>query len=291
MFRRRGCRFAEKDMRQYFHKSRFPAGYIRPPPREPAMPDIDVRVDHAIATVTLDRSTQRNAMTLAMWRELARLFGELGRDGAVRVIMLTGAGGHFSVGADITEFDALRADAAQSAAYEQAVDACSDAIAAAPKPTIAVVDGYCLGGGCHLAMACDFRFAGDLTVFGIPAARLSIVYGLRSTRRLLALVGLANAKRVLFAGERFGAAEALRIGLADVVADHAIRAADEFAATLVDNAPLSIAGAKLMLDGLAMGTLDPAAAQAAIDRAAQSEDYAEGRRAFAEKRRPAFRGR
>jgi enoyl-CoA hydratase/carnithine racemase len=246
-----------------------------------------------IAVVTLDRPRQRNAMTLAIWRGVASVFGELGRNAEVRAIMLTGAGGNFSVGADISEFDEVRATSEQSAAYEVAVDACSDAIAAAPKPTIAVISGYCLGGGCHLAMACDFRFADPSASFGIPAARLSIVYGLCSTQRLLALVGLTQAKRILFTGERFDAAHALRIGFVDAVADDAMKAARDFAGGLARNAPLSIAGAKFMLNALAMGNgaLDSTTAQAIIDRAGDSEDYREGRRAFAEKREPAFKGR
>src|SRR5262249_20795078 len=147
----------------------------------------------------------------------------------------------------------------QSAAYEDAVDAASQAIANQPKPVIAAVSGFCLGGGCHLAMACDFRFAGHSAEFGIPSARLSIVYGLDSTQRLFALVGVSQAKRILYSGERFGATEAMRIGFADVEADDVLQAAKEFAAKLAENAPLSIAGAKLILNGLAMGNeaLDP----------------------------------
>jgi enoyl-CoA hydratase/carnithine racemase len=140
-------------------------------------------------------------------------------------------------------------------------------------------------------MACDFRFAKNDAAFGIPAARLSIVYGFRSTQRLLALVGLTQAKRILFLGERFGAAEAVRTGLADGCADDPMAMADRMAATLADNAPLSIAGAKFILNGLASADVDPTAVQSIIDRASASEDYKEGRLAFAEKRRPLFRGR
>jgi enoyl-CoA hydratase/carnithine racemase len=253
--------------------------------------DIELTQQGASALVTLNRPSKRNAVTLHMWQDIARLFGALGVDAAVRTIMLTGAGGNFSVGADISEFESVRDDIALSAEYEVAVDAATEAIAGVAKPTIAVVDGFCLGGGCHLAMACDFRFAKNDAAFGIPAARLSIVYGFRSTQRLLALVGLTQAKRILFLGERFAAAEAVRIGMADGCADDPMAMADRMAATLADNAPLSIAGAKFILNGLASGDVDPAAVQSIIDRASASEDYKEGRLAFAEKRRPLFRGR
>lgn len=256
------------------------------------MADVAVAIENAVATVTLNRPQLRNAVKLQMWRDVARIFSELARDDRVRAVLLTGAGGNFSVGADITEFAMVRATAEQANEYEVAVDASSQAIAEIAKPTIAVISGYCLGGGCHLAMACDFRFADHSAVFGIPAARLSIVYGLRSTQRLLSLVGLTAAKRILFVAERFDAAKALSLGMADDVSGDAASAALALAATMADNAPLSISGAKAMLDGLSMGlgAFEEATAQGLIDRAADSADYAEGRRAFAEKRPPRFRG-
>ncbi len=255
------------------------------------MADIELTQRGATAFVTLNRPSKRNALTLRMWQGIARLFGELSGNDAVRTVVLTGAGGNFSVGADISEFESVRHDIALSAEYEVAVDAATEAIAGVAKATIAVVDGFCLGGGCHLAMACDFRFAKTGAAFGIPAARLSIVYGFRSTRRLLALVGLTQAKRILFLGERFDAAEAVRIGMADACSDDPMAMADRMAATLADNAPLSIAGAKFILNGLASGDVDPAAVQTIVDRASASEDYKEGRLAFAQKRRPLFKGR
>jgi enoyl-CoA hydratase/carnithine racemase len=257
------------------------------------MSDIAVELADRIATVSINRPAQRNSMTLAMWRDMARLFERLSSDRQVRVIILTGAGEDFSTGADISEFGEVRADAQQAAAYEAAVDACSDAIQAARQPTIAALHGYCLGGANHLAMACDFRVADETAKIGIPAARLSIVYGVRSTQRLLAIVGLPAAKRLLFSAERLDAAEALRIGFVDRVGPSALEEARAFAAGMAENAPLSIAGAKMILNGLAMGpgALDLADAERAIAEAADSHDYHEARDAFASKRRPAFEGR
>lgn len=257
------------------------------------MPAIEAAVENGILIVTLNRPERRNAVTLAMWRELARIFSAVAADDDVRGAVLRGAGTDFTAGADISEFDRVRGTDGQSADYEGAVDAATEAIASCPKPTFAAIRGYCLGGGCHLAMACDFRFAEPSAQFGIPAARLSIVYGVRSTRRLLALVGLTNAKRILFSAERFGLDEAVRIGFAESSALDALADAKHSAEVISRNAPLSVAGSKAILNDLAEnpGGFDAGHAKLIIDRASNSEDYAEGRRAFAEKRAPVFRNR
>jgi enoyl-CoA hydratase/carnithine racemase len=257
------------------------------------MPDILLTRQDRVAVVSLNRPAVRNAVTLNMWRELASMFSSLAGDDDVHAIVLTGAGTDFCVGADVSEFDRIRENRDQSAAYEVSVDACSAAIADVAKPVIAAISGYCLGGGCHLALACDFRFADQTAKLGIPSAKLSIIYGVKSVQRLLAIAGLANAKRMLYSGERYEAPRAQAMGLVDEIRDDAMAAALGFAATLAGNAPLSIAGAKFMLNGLSMGdgALDVAAAQRMIDDAADSEDFREGRLAFAEKRPPRFRGR
>jgi enoyl-CoA hydratase/carnithine racemase len=257
------------------------------------MREIRSTIESRIAVVTIDRVERRNALTFAMWRYLTELVASLGADASVRGIVLQGAGGHFSAGADITEFDKVRADAEQGHAYEKGVDDCADAIMAAPKPVIAAVSGYCVGGGCGIAMACDFRIAHPESVFSIPAAKLSIVYGMRETQNLLALVGLANAKRILYAGERFGADEALQMRFVDRVEDDPLAAARAFAASMADSAPLTISGSKYILTALAtgQGALRPERAKQIFDAAFSSEDYREGQRAFKEKRKPVFVGK
>jgi enoyl-CoA hydratase/carnithine racemase len=232
---------------------------------------------------------------------------------------LTGAGEDFSAGADISEFEKVRSTDKQVWDYELAVDACCDAIANINKPTIAVIRGFCLGGGAHLAMSCDFRYASLNAKFGIPAARLSIIYGVKGTQKLLNLVGLVLAKKILFGSQRFTALEALKLGFIDnmsgsiepeaepnilkrlfgkkrkleqKLSDDPMLAARSFAKLLASNAPLSISGAKYILNGLAMGrgALDSDLAEELIAAAGKSNDYQEGRNAFASKREPQFQG-
>jgi enoyl-CoA hydratase/carnithine racemase len=257
------------------------------------MPDILLTRQESVAIASLNRPEVRNAVTLGMWRELAGIFSNIANDDDVRAIVLTGAAPDFCVGADVSEFGQVRENRDQSAAYENAVDACSAAIADVAKPVIAAISGYCLGGGCHLALACDFRFADHTAKLGIPSAKLSIVYGVKSVRRLLAISGLANAKRMLYSGERYDAMRAQAMGLIDEISDDVVAAAVAYAGTLAGNAPLSIAGAKFILNGLSSGdgALDVDAARRMIELAADSDDFTEGRRAFAEKRTPRFRGR
>ena len=253
--------------------------------------DITRRGD--IITVTINRPQRRNAVTFAMWQALAQIFTEFSADGSLRGVILTGAGDCFCAGADIADFAQTRATMEQGIVYEEAVDAACDAISALGRPVIAAIRGFCYGGACNLAMACDFRFVSPDARMAIPAAKLSIVYGVRGTARLLALVGLAEAKRVFYSAKPFDAVHALKTGFADSLDDDPVSAAVAWLTETASLAPLSIAGAKEIFTMLAMSAtpFDAAKADAAIMRALTSDDYAEGRSAFVEKRAPRFLGR
>lgn len=254
------------------------------------MSDILVKNDDGIATVTINRPVLRNSITYDMWNGFANIFRAISTDNSVRAVILTGQGDDFSAGADISEFGKTRDDLKMSKDYEVAVDKGCAAIMHCTKPVIAVNLGYTLGGGAHVAMSADFRYAHRDAKFGIPAANLSIVYGAQATRKLLALVGLTEAKRILYSAERFDADHAIRTGFVDHVSEDPMAAALEFAAKLVAKAPLTQSGAKYILNSVTLQKFDADKADALIDDAAASFDYAEGRAAFADKRPPAFRG-
>ncbi len=247
---------------------------------------------HGVACITINRPNKRNAMQFDMWTRLRELFVEAHQDGNIRSVILTGSGGYFCAGADINEFERVRSNAEQGKVYDNATDACVDAIMRCSKPTIAAIGGYCVGGGMSLAMACDFRFADETACFAIPAARLGIVYGTVDTSNLLNLVGLSTAKRLLFSAEKISAEEAYRIKLIDELIDgDVLERAGLFASMLAGNAPLSIAAAKEILNALA--EIASANLQSRVNELAgnalQSSDYREGVQAFMQKRKPRFK--
>jgi len=257
----------------------------------------DIRVERrgeAVAIVTIDRQARRNALDLAAWRGLAEAFRGLAGDKTVRLVVLTGAGGHFCAGADISEFARARADSASGAAYEKTVGAAYAAIRALPQPSIAAIEGSCAGGGCAIALSCDFRVMRRGARFGIPAAKLGTIYTIGECHLLQSTIGLANAKRILFGGALHDAETAREMGFADALVDtDPVAAAIDFAAAMTANAPLAIAGMKTILDELGRG--DIAAARPGIEQrireALDSDDYREGAAAFMEKRPPRFLGR
>lgn len=252
--------------------------------------------DGGIGWVTFSNPAKRNAMTLEMWQELARILDALAQDEAVRVVVMRGAGDRaFMSGADISQFESRRDSADAAAAYDAISEGARQRLARLDKPLIAMIRGFCLGGGLGVALTADLRFCAEDAVFGIPAANLGVAYSSASVRRLVALVGPAAAKDILFSARRLDAAEALRLGLVSrVLPNDALEdAARDYAALLATKAPLSLRASKATVDEV----LRPAAEQDAdrihrlVAACFDSEDYAEGRRAFMEKRAPVFRGR
>jgi enoyl-CoA hydratase/carnithine racemase len=250
----------------------------------------------AVGVVTFNQPEKRNAVSVEMWHGLAELLGEFEADDAVRVVVLTGAGTQaFVSGADISQFEQQRASAEAQRAYDAQTASGREKLAHFSKPTIAMIRGYCLGGGLAIAMLTDLRIASAESQFGIPAARLGLAYGFEGLRRLVSLVGQANARMLMYTAERIDAHEASRIGLINrvVPADELESTVFELATTIAANAPLSVAAAKMAIDQV---LLDPQQRDLdmlalALARCFDSEDFREGRAAFLEKRRPNFTGR
>ncbi|MGH7277618.1 MAG: enoyl-CoA hydratase-related protein, partial [Candidatus Rokuibacteriota bacterium] len=211
------------------------------------MTDILVQRDGPLATVVINRPKMRNAISLAMWGELARVTRELTADEAVRGIVYRGAGSEaFASGADISEFQENRKDTETSLRYNAQTEAAYSSIRDCPKPTIAMIFGFCMGGAMAVAMACDMRFAAEGSKFGIPAARLSIIYGADPVGQLVDLVGPAYAKDILYSARTVGDREALAIGFIQrlLPAGELETYTYDYLAKVAENAPLSVRGSK-----------------------------------------------
>ncbi|MCS7481249.1 enoyl-CoA hydratase/isomerase family protein [Umezawaea endophytica] len=246
--------------------------------------------DGHVATLTIDRPAKRNAMSYDMWSALPGLLDLVRHDDEIRVLVVRG-GEHFSAGADISEFSTLRKGADGAAKYGAAVHAGERAIAGLGKPTIAAITGFCVGGGCEIALACDLRIAESGARFGITPAKLGIVYNFTSTKRLVDVVGPAWAKQILFSGEIVDASTALRIGLVNEVhGPEAVHArVGDLAATIASRAQVSLRGAKTIVTMITDGRHEEDdAVHALYDEAVHSAEYTEGVAAFLEKRAPNF---
>jgi len=253
-------------------------------------------VTDGVGVITFNNPDKRNAMSLDMWEGLGHALIELREDADVRVVILTGAGDKaFMSGADISQFEKTRHTAQASEEYSKKSAAQRALLADYPKPIIACIRGFCLGGGMQVAMAADIRLASENSQFGIPAAKLGIAYGYDGLKHLVSLVGPSWARLLMYTGMRIDSAEALRIGLVDRVAADAElwNATTEIARTIAGNAPLAVHAAKITI---AQVLKDPDArdmdAIKAIGTACMdSEDFREGRTAFMEKRKPKFTGK
>jgi enoyl-CoA hydratase/carnithine racemase len=246
--------------------------------------------DGPVATLTINRPDRLNAVTLAMFSRLPALLAEAEAAGGVRVLVLRGAGRKsFSAGADISEFETARTTPEQAAVYDGTVLAAEEALATFPAPTIAAIHGHCYGGGCALALACDLRFASSGARFAITPAKLGIVYPLRATKRLVDAVGPSRAKFILMSGIDIDATRAAAIGLVDEVDDDVDAAVADFAAILASRSGVTQRAAKQTVARILDGATADDDAQAALrDASLASPDYAEGVRAFLERRPPKF---
>lgn len=254
------------------------------------------RVGDGVGVVTFNNPEKRNAMSLEMWEGFGQALIELRENPQVRVVILTGAGDKaFVSGADISQFEKSRHNAEASEEYSRKSAAQRALLADYPKPTIACIRGYCLGGGMQVAMLADIRIAAEDGQFGIPAAKLGIAYGYDGLRNLVSLVGPSWARLIMYTGMRIDFKEALRIGLVDRVipTEELLGATMELATTISTNAPLAIKAAKITIEQVLEDPADrdmEAIRQIGID-CMNSEDFREGRQAFMEKRKPQFKGR
>jgi enoyl-CoA hydratase/carnithine racemase len=254
------------------------------------------RREGPVGHLVFNNPAKLNAVSLDMWDSVIALLRDFEADGDIRCVVVSGAGGRaFVSGADISKFESERANAEAQERYNTISGRGYEAMYNFPKPTIAKVTGYCIGGGMNLAACCDLRFCNEGARFGIPAARLGLGYGLMRIERLSTIIGLPRAMEMLFTARQYSAAEALGMGLVHRVASDADLDAvvGEVTAQIAQNAPLTIALAKAAAREIAKPAAErdhdrlECMTQACFD----SRDYAEGRNAFMEKRKPVFQGK
>jgi len=253
------------------------------------------RKEGHVGYVIFNNPERRNAVSLEMWEATTKILADFGNDNDIRVVVLTGAGDKaFVSGADISKFENERASEEAVARYNQTVERANAAIYEYPKPTIAMIRGYCIGGGVGLALSCDLRICSDDSRFAVPAAKLGLGYPYHGLKKLVDVVGVSFAKEIFYTARQFDAEEARTMGLVNRV----VKAAElegyvkKCAETIGENAPMTIATTKFIIGEVVKDETkrDLAKCAAMVKQCFESSDYTEGRRAFMEKRKPVFTG-
>lgn len=248
-----------------------------------------------VGIMTFNNPERHNAVSLEMWDAADRILADFVKDDQVRVIVLTGAGGKaFVSGADISKFEDERATEAAVKRYNKAVERMYGSIYDLPKPTIAMIRGYCIGGGLGLAVCCDIRICSDKSRFALPAAKLGLGYGYSGLRRFIDVLGPAVTKEIFYTARQYDAEQALRMGMVNhVLPDAEVEPyVMDMADTIAGNAPLTVNAVKQIAQEAMRepGARDLAKCDGLVQACFASKDYIEGRRAFMEKRKPAFTG-
>ena len=254
------------------------------------------RKEGGVGILTFNNPERHNAVSLEMWEATKRMLDGFAADDDIRVVVLTGAGGKaFVSGADISKFASERATLEASRAYNVKSDAAYSSVADFSKPTIAMIKGYCIGGGVGLAVCCDLRICSDNSRFAVPAAKLGLGYGYSGLKRLVDIVGASFAKEIFYTARQFDAQEAQVMGLVNRVVPAA--ELETYVKSITDmicaNAPLTIKAAKFAIGEILKdeSKRDIARVDAMVEACFASKDYVEGRTAFMEKRKPSFTGK